>query len=360
MTPPGDGFVDLRLNRQHGANQESFWPSFTDIMTVIVMIFMLAMVILLVRNMELVRQLRATMAAEREAMELARSTGQEKEDLAMKLIAAENELSMLRVQQMKLDEQARRQQQEIGAQSERIARLQAKNEALRLVRDQLAAEKLALSQRLSRSESQLKTLRGDRDNLQQELANTQQQLASAREQTQRLEQDIDQLQLLHDTTRQQLSELSQRYRSQADALQEALRAERLSARRLTELKGDFDKLQVEYNKLIRPARSPEGRYLVEVRYSKVKGRPRIEFATGDDPTFVEISRAELERRLSRLKREKKNGLYVKVIFPEDSGLTYNEAWAFTSDLHARYDYYSQDEFVEPAAPPKPGPGQPPE
>ncbi len=47
---PDEGFVDLRLNRQEGQNQDSFWPSFTDIMTVIVMIFLIAMVILLLRT----------------------------------------------------------------------------------------------------------------------------------------------------------------------------------------------------------------------------------------------------------------------------------------------------------------------
>ena len=46
-----DGFIDLRLNQQDGQNQESFWPSFTDIMTVIVMIFMLAMVIITIAEM---------------------------------------------------------------------------------------------------------------------------------------------------------------------------------------------------------------------------------------------------------------------------------------------------------------------
>ena len=40
------GFVDLRLNGQDNQLQEEgFWPSFTDIMTVVVMIFMMAMVI---------------------------------------------------------------------------------------------------------------------------------------------------------------------------------------------------------------------------------------------------------------------------------------------------------------------------
>ncbi len=50
-----DGFTDLRLNGG-GEVQEGFWPSFTDIMTVIVMIFLIAMVVLLVRNMELVNR----------------------------------------------------------------------------------------------------------------------------------------------------------------------------------------------------------------------------------------------------------------------------------------------------------------
>jgi len=346
MSQNSDGFVDLRLNHQNGVNQESFWPSFTDIMTVIVMIFMLAMVILLVRNMELVRQLRATMAAEREAMELARSTGEEKEDLALKLIAAENALSMLRVQQMRLNEQTRKQQQQLGSRSEQVARLQAQNEALSLTRDQLMAEKQTLSQRLSRSESQLKSLQSDRQNLQMELTNTRRQLASARQQSSRLEQDISDLQQLHESMQQQLLELNQRYRSQSEALQTAQREERQSSRQLNELRGDFDTLQVEYNKLIRPARSPEGRYLVEVRYSKKDGEPVIEYATGEQPTFVRISREELYRRLQRLKQQKSNGLYVKVIFPGDSGLTYDEAWSFTSDLHSRYDYYSQEEQTD--------------
>jgi hypothetical protein len=70
-----DSFIDLRLNNQSAQGEDSFWPSFTDIMTVIVMIFMLAMVILLLPNMELLSQLRATMEAELQAMELVRSTG---------------------------------------------------------------------------------------------------------------------------------------------------------------------------------------------------------------------------------------------------------------------------------------------
>ena len=45
------GFVDLRVG--HGAagiGDESVWPSFTDIMTVIVMIFLMTLVVIMVRN----------------------------------------------------------------------------------------------------------------------------------------------------------------------------------------------------------------------------------------------------------------------------------------------------------------------
>ncbi|HKF95638.1 MAG TPA: hypothetical protein VKB96_13795, partial [Gammaproteobacteria bacterium] len=63
-----DGFVDLRAHR-HGdtlADHNAFWPSFTDIMTVVVMIFLLTSVIVIVRNWKLVDNLRASILAEQQ------------------------------------------------------------------------------------------------------------------------------------------------------------------------------------------------------------------------------------------------------------------------------------------------------
>ncbi|MCG8426876.1 MAG: hypothetical protein MI754_05915, partial [Chromatiales bacterium] len=128
---PDDSFTDLRLNRQEGQNQESFWPSFTDIMTVIVMIFMIAMVILLLRNIELVRQLRATMEAERTALELAKTTGEEKESLALRLIQAENEISMQNLRIMRLEEEKQQSIGTLSEQSSTILSLQNERDALR-------------------------------------------------------------------------------------------------------------------------------------------------------------------------------------------------------------------------------------
>ena len=43
-----------------------------------------------------------------------------------------------------------------------------------------------------------------------------------------------------------------------------------------------------------------------------------------------------------MKKQQKNGLYIKVVFPEDSGLSYSAAWKFTSGLHKQYDYHYSD------------------
>ena len=99
-----DGFTDLRMNHQHGQGDDSFWPSFTDIMTVIVIIFLLAMVVVMMRNSELIQQLQLMVEAEREAAELVRKTANEKEGLAIKLIDAEQQITMLRLELMHMTE----------------------------------------------------------------------------------------------------------------------------------------------------------------------------------------------------------------------------------------------------------------
>ena len=55
------------------------------------------------------------------------------------------------------------------------------------------------------------------------------------------------------------------------------------------------------------------------------------------------ARRQLDERLTRLKDKYPRLLYVKVIIPENSGLSYNEAWTFTQDILNAYDYYYQDD-----------------
>ena len=96
-----DDFIDLRSNN---LSSESFWPSFTDIMTVVVMIFLLTSVVLMVRNWELIDQLRTSMLAEQKASEMIRSTSEENATLDEQLAQAQHELSVMRMQLMQARE----------------------------------------------------------------------------------------------------------------------------------------------------------------------------------------------------------------------------------------------------------------
>ncbi len=344
------GFIDLRINNRSDQQFESFWPSFTDIMTVIVMIFMIAMVILLLRNIELVTKLRATMAAERSAIELARTTGEEKEGLSLRLIAAENELAIRRMQQLKMEETIRGQELLLESQEDEIAALQAANNTLSLESERREEQRRELAERLDRSNNKAASLQASLDSLRQVLNTTLNELADSQRQLSRIQQDVAQLQQLQEEAEKRYEALDKRYGEQSLALLEAKSAMRRSGFQLNVLQGEYDDLKIRYNELFRPARSPAGRFLVEVRYYKLDGERRIEVATDADSGFRRVTRGELEKILTVLKESKKEGLYIKVIFPEDSGLTYNEAWKFTSGLHARYDYYSQERAEAPSLP----------
>ena len=51
-------FVDLRINKAKGGHSDdSVWPSFTDIMSVIVMIFLMSLTAILIQNSELIKNL---------------------------------------------------------------------------------------------------------------------------------------------------------------------------------------------------------------------------------------------------------------------------------------------------------------
>jgi hypothetical protein len=45
--------------------------------------------------------------------------------------------------------------------------------------------------------------------------------------------------------------------------------------------------------------------------------------------------------LGSLKQRAGNKLYTKITIPENSGLSYQEAWSFSNEILTRYDYYYQ-------------------
>ncbi|MGB5672042.1 MAG: hypothetical protein WBM71_15990 [Sedimenticolaceae bacterium] len=337
------GFTDLRLNGGGGEVQEGFWPSFTDIMTVVVMIFLISMVVLLVRNMELVNQLRATMEAERIAAELARATGEEKDSLSSALHRAEERQQQMQLEIMRLQDRGLRNETQIAEQLRAISGLT--NE-----RDDLAQQAAQLSLLRQRLEADVEKRKSQLNAALQDIDNKQLQLSAAQRSITTLESGLQQLRTRFAESQDQADRLQRTVAEQRQSLEEARQLEQDYERRYLVLAEDFDSLKVKYDKLVRPARSSAGRHLIEVRYWKEDGNYQVSWREGGEGTYQPIKRPQLDKVLQRLAEQKENGLYVKIIIPEDSGLSYNEAWEFTSHLHGNYDYYFKDETARKKEP----------
>ena len=111
--------------------------------------------------------------------------------------------------------------------------------------------------------------------------------------------------------------------------------------KLRSLQGEYDTLDEKYQKLLRPARSSKGKHVVSVSYKKKSGKRIIRLRSGPDASYKTVTKSELHKALEGLKKKHKADLYMKVIIPETSGLSYSEAWKFTSNLQRKYDYYHQ-------------------
>ena len=331
-----EGFTDLRLNTGSNDVQEGFWPSFTDIMTVVVMIFLISMVVLLVRNMELVSQLRATMEAERIAAELARATGEEKDSLSSALHRAEERVQRMQLEIMRLQDKGLRSETLIAEQLRAISALSNERDDLAQQAAQLALLRERLEADVEKRQSALSAALQDIDNKQLQLSTAQRSIAA-------LQESLDQLRTRFDESQAQTERLQRTVADQRQDLEAARQQNQDFERRYLVLTDDYDNLKVKYDKLVRPARSSAGRHLIEVRYWKQDGNYQVSWREGGEGAYQPIQRAQLDKILTRLAGEKENGLYVKVIFPENSGLSYNEAWEFTSHLHSNYDYYFKAE-----------------
>jgi chromosome segregation ATPase len=302
-----EGFVDLRYQGDAGNGNDSFWPSFTDIMMVVVMIFMLASTLLMVRNWDLVRELRATIEAEREAEALARSMTETSATLEERLAQSQHEISELRMQLMRASEMNQSTQQRLGETEQKLL-------ATETERDRIATS-LQQSQREVRlAEDRSRQLSDAQATLEQRLQET---LA-----------EVQQLEQARDAQTGELAELRQKFS--------------VSEQQFAMLQGNFDDLQVKYDKLVRPARSAKGKHVVSVRYWKEDKYYQIRIRDMDEESYQTVSRKQLYQQLSELKEKHAGKLYVKVIIPDDSGLSYNEAWGFTFDLLKKYDYYHQE------------------
>ncbi|MYH90498.1 MAG: hypothetical protein F4128_06820 [Gammaproteobacteria bacterium] len=107
------------------------------------------------------------------------------------------------------------------------------------------------------------------------------------------------------------------------------------------LKEEYEALEEQYRSLVRAARSPAGKEVVQVYFSRGTAgyEYRLVMPGGDEQE--DVTRGELDRRLAALKDLHGRNLYTRVIIPETSNLSHNEAWRFTQEILNRYDYYYQ-------------------
>ncbi len=291
-----NGFVDLR--RGH-LSSESFWPSFTDIMMVVVMIFLLTSMVLMVRNWKLLAQLRHSMAAEQQASQVIHSTSKENATLEEQLAQAQNEISLLRMQIMRASEQR----------SQLETTLDNKEQQYVIVLNENATQKNSLA----KSNEQIIQLNSKVDELNKNLS--------------QINIDISQKDKLLNKQRKTIIIITQQHES--------------NSRRFNTLQDDYGSLKVKYDELIRPARTAKGKYVASVNFERIKGKNRIQFKDATATQYTTVSNKKLQALLSKLKQQHPGKLYIKIIIPENSGLTYNEAWSFMNNLLDKYDYYSQ-------------------
>lgn len=292
-----EDFIDLRRAQ---LSSESFWPSFTDIMMVVVIIFLLTSMLLMVKNWELLDQLRNSMAAEEQAEKIIQHTSSENATLEEQLINAQDEIAMLRMQMLQINEQRNQLADELEDKKRQIVIILSENEQLNLAKTQNKNTISDLNVRLSNSEEQFSALKAENETTQQQLEQEQQKIILISQE--------------RDKQAQQLSTLEQ----------------------------DFGSLKVKYDKLIRPARTAKGKHVVVVDYERIKGKARIRIKESEAGKYKQVTEKQLHTTLARLKKQHADDLYIRIIIPEKSGLTYNEAWKFMSKLLQKYDYYYQE------------------
>lgn len=340
-----NGFTNLRIQPVHGS-ESSFWPSFTDIMMVIVMVFLIATSVLIVRNSQLVNELQESIAAERFAAQMAESTSQENATLEEQLVNSQQESSILRLQLLDREEKLKQTRTQLAQEQQAKLALQQDKAGLQQ-QLKVAEQKQLQSQQLiaalqTEVEQYTSTIAGLQSNLQQqineleglkvELSDSKQTLEQQQKTLAQVQQEVQSLLLQKQQVEIDKAALKQQVTQQSQEL-------------LT-LQGDYDVVKAKYEKLIKPARTAAGKYIAEVHYDKLSGNERIRFKTADDEKLSDVNQAQLEQQLQQLKEKHGRDLYVKIIIPKESGLTYNEAWGFMKDILNKYDYYYQKDQIQ--------------
>jgi chromosome segregation ATPase len=329
------GFVQIGTSHAGIGGENSFWPSFTDVMMVITLIFLMATSILVVRNWQLVAELQESVAAERLAAQLIESTSMENATLEERLANAEQSNSILRLRLMRKDEELATAQLTIREQDADLASLQQQNQTLQSSLEQTRAELDAANLEINAATSQYNEMARQIALLNQKLAQQQVAGEQARSELESARVEIAELTASSSQQQQDISALTE---------EKNLLAHEISTynQELLTLKGDYETIKSKYEELIKPARTARGKHIAQVYYVRDDSGTVIRYRQPGDSEFSRLSLPEVEQRLQKLKEAYGKDLYIKIIIPEDSGLTYNEAWEFMRNLLVKYDYYYQE------------------
>jgi len=302
------GFNDLRVNGQSQSSETSIWPSFTDIMTVILMIFMLTMVVVIIKNADLINQIRLSRSLQAESQQQLRDNVQVLADLRMRNSDLEVAVRSARMEIILLSDEMQRLDSSLEVKAAAIVRLAGEKEEL---------------------EENLRLIKMQMVEKDQELENAQLMIGGIRDEAERANRQLS-LQLA-----QLLTQLEENETTMLALTDEKTDLELALARQ----RKDFSSLEDKYLKLVRPARSSMGKQVVSVQFLKVDGQDRYLLKDLGKNKWNPLPRDVLFARLELLRKELQTDLYIKVVIPDDSGLSYNEAWDFTKKVLSQYDYY---------------------
>lgn len=274
--------------------EEGFWSSFSNVMMVILKIFLLVIIVMALNNRKLLDELENSVQAQEVAQQEAESAATQAQRLA---VAAQK--------------------------SAQVAEFQLKaNATLEEQLDYLQQRSASLEMDLLRSRAEAEEARTTSTSKDTELSRLQ---ALSQEQASTLMQREQSFSMLQ-------TELASK---NTEALGLRTKVDE-SEKKLLSMQGELTELDQKYQKLLQPARSAKGKKVVEVMYSK----SGYSIRKPGDAAAQSVTRAALESELGGLKAQHGTELYVKVVIPDNSGLSYNEAWRFTNDMLTKYDYYT--------------------
>ena len=193
-------------------------------------------------------------------------------------------------------------------------------DALQTVYNVLKSDNRSLFERINNAEKMIEELEAD-------LVSATETIEVKEEQRQVAEQQVKSKQVELTQTVEELSQTSQVLTQTSE--------------QLSQTKVEFSELEQKYLDLVGPARSQLNKYVVRVRYRRQGNRNIIEFARPEGKKLTQVSLPQLHQNLVQLKKQKADELYVKVVIPSDSGLSYDQAWRFTQEILTKYDYYYQ-------------------